>query len=76
MLSIAPISDAVLRDEWLRIAEQILAHFGCENSVAEIGRCIDCWKKDPCVPAEEMLDALGFALGERLVTQHGGRWVS
>lgn len=77
MLSIAPLSETASRhkDEWLGIASQILAHFGCGNSISEIGRCIDLWKKDPCVPEDEMIDGLGFALGDRILTEHGGRWV-
>ena len=77
MLSIAPLPAAVSRDkdEWVRIAQQILAHFGCGNTISEIGRCIDEWKRDPCVPEGEMIDGLGLALGELLIAQHGGAWV-
>ena len=77
MFSITPLPDTISRDkdEWVRISQQILAHFACGSSVSEIGRCIDCWKKDPCVPEGEMIDGLGFALGEMIIAQHGGDWV-
>lgn len=74
---ISPLSAAVSRDkdQWVAIGRQILAHFGCGSTVSELGRCIDSWKQDRCVPEEEMIDGLGFALGELLIAEHGGRWV-
>ena len=77
MLNIEPLPADVMhdKDNWVGIGSQILSHFRCDFSISGIGKCIDCWKNDPCVPEEEMIDGLGFALGELLIMTHGGNWV-
>ena len=77
MQSITPISDDVAadKDRWVNIGRKILAFHNCGETPAEIGRCIDLWKKTKGVPEEEMIDGLGFFLGELVLDQHGGTWV-
>src|SRR5262245_11777472 len=77
MQSVTPISDAVKRDKdvWKVTGRKILAFYSCGETISEIGRCIDCWKKDGRVPEKEMIDGLGFLLGDMILAQHGGQWV-
>ena len=77
MKSISPISETVARDKesWTVVGRRILAFYGCSETVSEIGRCIDCWKKNRRVPEGEMIDGLGFLLGDLVIAQHGGMWV-
>lgn len=77
MQSITPISNenAADKDRWVAIGCKILAFHHCGETAAEIGRCIDLWKKTKSVPEEEMIDGLGFFLGEVALAQHGGIWV-
>src|SRR5690242_21197980 len=77
MQSVTPISVAVKRDKdmWKVTGRKILATYGCAETISELGRCIDSWKKDKRVPKEEMIDGLGFLLGDMILAQHGGNWV-
>jgi len=77
MLSVTPISEKVIqhKNEWITVGRKILAHYGCAETPAEIGKCIDMWKKDHRVAEQEMIDGLGFLFGEWIVTEHGGSWV-
>ena len=77
MKSITPISEKVTRDkeQWKVVGSRILAFYGCSETASEIGRCIDCWKKDRRVPEREMIPGLGFLLGELILAKHGGMWV-
>jgi hypothetical protein len=77
MLTIEPLPAVVIqhKDNWVSIGTQILSHFQCDFSISGIGKCIDCWKNDPCVPEEEMINGLGFTLGELMLARHGGTWV-
>jgi Domain of unknown function (DUF3806) len=77
MQSVTPISDAVKRDKdmWKATGTKILAFYGCAETISELGRCVDSWKKDKRVPEQEMIDRLGFLLGDMILAQHGGKWV-
>jgi hypothetical protein len=77
MQSVTPISDAVKRDKemWKAAGSKILASYGCAETISQLGRCIDSWKKDRRVPEQEMIDGLGFLLGDMILAQHGGKWV-
>ena len=77
MKSIKPISERVARDkeQWKAVGGRILAFYGCSETVPEVGKCIDLWKKDRRVPEGEMIPGLGFLLGELILAKHGGSWV-
>jgi len=77
MKSITPISETVTRDkeQWKTVGSRIFAFYGCSETVPEVGRCIDFWKKDRRVPEGEMIPGLGFLLGDLILTKHGGSWV-
>jgi hypothetical protein len=77
MKTVTPLSESVTRDKdrWAAVGRRILAFYGCRETVSEVGRCIDCWKKDQRIPKGEMIDGLGFLLGELVIAGHGGTWV-
>lgn len=77
MKSVVPISEAVTRDKesWKSVGRRILAFYGCSETASDIGRCMDCWKKDRRIPEGEMINGLGFLLGDLMVGLHGGIWV-
>jgi hypothetical protein len=47
-------------------ATQILHALSFQQFYLEIGRCIDIWKKNPAVPEDEMIAALGFTLRQMI----------
>lgn len=77
MKSITPISETVAaeKDQWESIGRKILAFHGCGETTSEIGRCIDLWKTSRRVPEGQMIDGLGFLLGDLVISMHGGSWV-
>jgi hypothetical protein len=60
---------------WKATGRKILASFASAETISDLGRCIDSWKKDRRVPESEMIDGLGFLLGDMILAQHGGKWV-
>jgi hypothetical protein len=76
MKSIQPLSESVLRDKttWAQIGRRILASYGCDATPGGIGKCIDIWRGERRVPEDEMLDGLGFLLGDLAIEQYGGEW--
>jgi hypothetical protein len=77
MTSITPLSGTVIQNKnaWIAVGRQILAFYGCTETPADIGKCIDDWKKDRRVAEKEMIDGLGFMFGELIIAQHGGSWI-
>ena len=77
MKSVAPISETVERDKekWISVGQKILVFYGLCRTALGIGMCIDRWKTDRRVPEDEMIDGLGFLLGDLIIELHGGSWV-
>jgi hypothetical protein len=76
-MQITSLSEVVKRDkdEWKEVGIKILQHYRLDTSIPGIGKCIDAWKKDRGVVEQEMIDGLGFLLGDIIIGIHGGRWV-
>ncbi len=81
-MKVEPLSERMLNNKqhWKKVGCKILHHYGCEETYAGIGRCIDLWKNTDSTesqkyPETEILDGLGFLLGELCVTEFGGGWV-
>lgn len=68
------------KQHWKNVGSEILEHYGCNEDYAGIGRCIDLWKnhEDPeqrKYKETEILDGLGFLLGDLCTQEFGGDWV-
>jgi len=76
MKSIHRLSESVLRDKetWTQVGRRILGYYDFHVSPAGIGKCIDVWRRDRSVPEEEMINGLGFLLGDLAIEQYGGEW--
>jgi hypothetical protein len=81
-MTVEPLSERMLNNKqhWQRVGSEILQHFGCDEDYASIGRCIDIWKQETDLAKRqyketEVLDGLGFLLGELCILEFGGGWV-
>ena len=81
-MMVEPLSERMLNNKqhWQQVGSEILQHFACAEDYAGIGRCIDLWKQqDDLVERKyketEVLDGLGFLLGELCIEEFGGSWV-
>lgn len=76
-MEISPISENIRQDKdaYIVAAEKILNHYGCSISAEGIGNAIDKWKKSQDVVEQEMIDCLGFLLGDLCINSAGGKWV-
>lgn len=79
---VEPLSERMQNNKqhWQQVGREILQHYGCEERYAGIGRCIDLWKNHQDIDLREyeeteILDGLGFLLGEMCVQEFGGDWV-
>jgi hypothetical protein len=81
-MTVEPLSERMLNNKthWQKVGSEILQHYGCSEDYAGIGRCIDLWKKQTDLSERkyketEVLDGLGFLLGELCILELGGGWV-
>lgn len=81
-MTVEPLSERMLNNKshWQQIGSEILQHYQCEENYAGIGRCIDLWKRqsdnlERQYKETEILDGLGFLLGDLCIAEFGGGWV-
>lgn len=81
-MMVEPLSERMLNNKqhWQQVGSEILQHFACTEDYAGIGRCIDLWKQQGDLVERkyketEVLDGLGFLLGELCIQEFGGSWV-
>ena len=81
-MTVEPLSERMLNNKrhWQQVGSEILQHYGCEETYRGIGRCIDSWKKQADSEVTkyketEVLDGLGFLLGDLCILEFGGGWV-
>ncbi len=81
-MTVEPLSERMLNNKqhWQQVGSEILQHFECEESYQGIGRCIDLWKQQADhqqrkFKETEVLDGLGFLLGDLCILEFGGGWV-
>lgn len=79
---VEPLSERMLnnKEHWKKIGSEILEHYNCDESYTGIGRCIDLWKQQTDLSEHkyketEILDGLGFLLGDLCILEFGGGWV-
>lgn len=79
---VEPLSERMVNNKeyWQKIGSEILMHYHCAESYSGIGRCIDLWKQQTDLTERkyketEVLDGLGFLLGELCILEFGGSWV-
>ena len=81
-MMVEPLSERMLNNKqhWQQVGSEILQHFACTEDYAGIGRCIDLWKQQGDLVERkyketEVLEGLGFLLGELCIQEFGGSWV-
>lgn len=81
-MTVEPLSERMLSNKlhWQQVGSDILKHYCCDENYTGIGRCIDLWKRQSdSQPRQyketEVLDGLGFLLGDLCVAEFGGSWV-
>lgn len=79
---VEPLSERMLNNKqhWQQVGSKILQHYGCDESYTGIGRCIDLWKQQSDSHVRkyeetEVLDGLGFLLGDLCIFEFGGSWL-
>ncbi len=82
IMIVEPLSERMLNNKqhWQQVGSEILQHYGCEETYGGIGCCIDLWKQQADQQVRkyketEVLDGLGFLLGELCILEFGGSWV-
>lgn len=75
--NISPLNQQMLNNKayWKAEGRKILLQYGCHEDFAGIGQCMDLWKLNPAIEEQEIIDGLGFLLGELCIDQFGGEWV-
>ena len=81
-MRVEPLSERMMNNKqhWQQVGSEILKHYDCSESYSGIGRCIDQWKQQTDINQHryketEVLDGLGFLLGELCILEFGGGWV-
>lgn len=81
-MTVEPLTERMLNNKqhWKQVGSEILRYYECEESYSGIGRCVDLWKRqaddtERQYKETEVLDGLGFLLGELCVLEFGGSWV-
>ncbi len=81
-MMVEPLSERMLtnKQHWQKVGSEILKRYDCLESYSGIGRCIDLWKRqadsaERKYKETEILDGLGFLLGELCILEFGGGWV-
>jgi len=77
MISVIELPENFEKDKeaWLGVSQKILAHYKQDRSLVGVGRCIDIWRVRKDLVEAEVIDGLGFLLGELIIEKHGGEWV-
>jgi len=81
-MMVEPLSERMLtnKQHWQKVGSEILQHYKCTEDYVGVGRCIDSWKHqadsaERKYKETEILDGLGFLLGELCILEFGGGWV-
>ena len=76
-MEISQVTDEIIADKnsCIVAAGKILSHYNCSASAEGIGDAIDKWKVSKDILEQEMIDCLGFMLGDLCISNFGGEWV-